>query len=116
MVGWNVSVREEDGAYFIVCAYGRSDITADMAKEDGKWKVVSAEVPDGDLAETEKEEIIKIAEEKYADGKLSEADAEKLEKIHKTMEICEKRYETFSDALNAAKKIDFEDFNGYAIA
>ncbi len=116
IIGWSVSIQEENGLYAVNCAYSKSDIAADMAWENSKWKVVSAEVPDGDSAEAKKEEIIKRAEEKYSDGKLPKADAEKLDKIHKTMEICERRYETFSEALEAAKEIDLEDFNVYVIA
>lgn len=107
LTGWNLRITESDGTYQISCDYNKTPLDVRLVQEDGIWKVLQTE---GIRGEPET-----VAEEKSSEGKLSAEDEAILERIHAVDEICAEKYDTFSEALQAAEQIDFEDFNGYQL-
>lgn len=115
LTGWNLRITESDGKYQISCDYNKTPLDVRLVREDGIWKVLQTEGIRGEPETVADEGIIRDAEEKSREGKLSAEDEAILERIHAVDEICAKKYDTFSEALQAAEQINFEDFNGYQL-
>lgn len=115
LTGWNLRITESDGKYQISCDYNKTPLDVTLVREDGIWKVCQIEGIKGEPETVADEGIIRDAEEKSKVGKLSAEEENILKRIRAVNEICAKKYNTFSEALQAAEKIDFEDFNGYQL-
>ena len=115
LIGWNVWIVETDGKFRISCDYSRTPLDVRLKREDGIFKVSAVRGISGEPETAEDTGIIAEAEKKSRDGRLPEEKEKILETIHRTDEICEQEYDSFSEALQAAEQIEFSDFNGYAL-
>lgn len=111
---WGNWVEENDsGALNVVAPIGRDTITATMVKEDGKWKLekineMYSELGADVINELETQQQYASEIKTYTKEQLNLID-EYVEKTYFT------EYTTFEEALNAAKSLNPDEINPFAL-
>lgn len=110
-IDWNNWAEQaEDGSYEVTAPIGDNSAAITMVKEGGCWKLLKTENYRMGYADEAIDEISGAKASMAAD----EADSVTAA-FEKAQEICQTSYDTFDEALAAAKTIDADKINPYPI-
>ena len=108
-VTWNKWAEQaEDGSYRVTAPIGDNDANVTMVKEDGLWKLLKI----SDLAVGDANDAMNNIENTSVKADEAECVASAYDNAQK---ICQTSYDSFAEALSAAKSIDINEINPYPL-